>query len=100
MDSLNDMNVEKSLTNASTLLKGYEYANEISNTFTTLTNMSANHGKVMSKSNVLALCHLIELLKAIEMTYHKKKDFLIFAVQYIVQDSLNRLLLIIQAARV
>ncbi len=100
MDSLNDMDLEKSLQNANVLLKGYDYANEISNTFTVLTNMSANMGKVMSKSNVLALCHLIELLKAIEIEYHKKKEFLIFAIQYILQDLLNKLLGIIQAARV
>ena len=100
MDALNEINVEKAFKNADLLLQGARFANEITNLYTVLTNMSANMSKVMTKSSVLSLCHLIELLKAIQMTYHKKKDILVFNVQLILQELVTRLLNYVQAARV
>lgn len=100
MDALNDVNAEKSFKNADLLLKGVDYANEIHNLYTVLTNTSANMSKIMTKSSVLSLCHLIELLKAIQMQYHKKKEFMAFAIQFILQELSLKLLNIIQAARV
>ena len=100
MDALNDLNFDKALKNADLLLQGAKYANEIANLYTVLTNMSANMSKVMTKSSVLSLCHLVELLKAIQMTYHKKKDFLVVNLQLILQELVTRILTHIQSARV
>jgi WASH complex subunit 7 len=100
MEALNELNFEKAFKNADLLLQGVIFANEITNLYTILTNMSASLSKVMTKSSVLSLCHLVELLKAIQMTYHKKKEFLVFNVQLILQELVTRLLNYIQAARV
>jgi WASH complex subunit 7 len=100
MDALNDFNFDKALKNAGLLLQGAKYANEITNSYTVLTNMSANMSKVMTRSSVLSLVHLVELLKAIQMTYHKKKDYLVINMQLILQELVTKVLSHVQAARV
>jgi WASH complex subunit 7 len=100
MDALNDFNFDKALKNADLLLQGAKYANEITNSYTVLTIMSANMSKVMTKSSVLSLVHLVELLKAIQMTYHKKKDYLVINMQLILQELVTKVLSHVQAARV
>ena len=100
MDALNDFNFDKAMRNADLLLQGAKYANEIINLYTVLTNMSANMSKVMTKSSVLSLVHLVELLKAIQMTYHKKKDFIVINMQLILQELVTKVLNHVQAARV
>jgi WASH complex subunit 7 len=100
METLCDADEEKSTKSADTLLKGLSYAQGIYNSFTILINMSANLEKVVTKSSLLSLCHLIELLKAIQITYHKKKEFIAFALQNITQALTNRLLSFVMAAKV
>ena len=100
METLGDVDEEKSTKCAETLLKGLSYAQGIFNSFTLLINMSANLEKVVTKSSLLSLCHLIELLKAIQITFQKKKEFIAFAIQNIVQALTNRLLSFVMAAKV
>jgi WASH complex subunit 7 len=98
-ERLNDSNEDKSVQNADLLLKGLQYATSINNTFTLITGMSTDMGKTMTKSSVLSLCHLVELLKAIQMTYHKKKEPFIFTIQNIIQALCNKLLSFVMAAK-
>lgn len=53
----------------------------------------------MSKSNVLELCRLLELLKSIQKAYYEKKEILTIAKQHILQLTQRILLSFIQNAK-
>lgn len=66
---------------------------------TSILNLSISLDVPMTKSCILELCKYIELLKAVQLAYHEKKEFLILGKQYILQSTNRRLLAYIQAAR-
>ena len=53
----------------------------------------------MTKSNVIDLCRLIELLKSIQKAYYEKKEFLTLSKQYVLQLTQRVLLSFIQNAK-
>jgi len=53
----------------------------------------------MTKSNVIDLCRLIELLKSIQKAYYEKKEFLTLSKQYILQLTQRIVLSFIQNAK-
>ena len=53
------------------LMTGLSHAQSLSNWITTTLNICAVLSKPMSKSAVLALCRSVELLKAIDFTFHR-----------------------------
>lgn len=54
------------------VLQGLLYAYNISHLVKTIMNLHVALAKPMTKTAVHALCRLIELLKAIEHTYHRR----------------------------
>jgi len=99
MQSINDLSIQACLTYDQTLLQGCDYANYITNMVTTILNLSISLDTPMTKSCILELCRYIELLKAIQIAYYEKKEFLTVGKQYIMQSTNRRLLAYIQAAR-
>ncbi|CAH1784090.1 unnamed protein product, partial [Owenia fusiformis] len=102
--------MESNLSKASTLIEdlnnrctlfiqGMLYACTISHNVRTTMNMHFSMQKPMTKSSVLALCKLIELLKAIEMTFHRRSMLVAESVNHILQHLSFIALTIIQAAK-
>jgi len=96
MQSMNDLSIQSCLTYDQTLLQGCDYANYITNMITTVLNLSISLDTPMTKSCIIELCRNIELLKAIQIAYYEKKEFLTIGKQYIMQSTNRRLLAYIQ----
>ena len=79
--------------------KGLDYANYISNLVSSFLNLSIHLNSAMTKSNVIDLCRLIELLKSIQKAYYEKKEFLTLSKQYILQLTQRIVLSFIQNAK-
>ena len=81
------------------LKKGLDFANYISNLVSSFLNLSIHLNSAMTKSNVIDLCRLIELLKSIQKAYYEKKEFLTLSKQYVLQLTQRVLLSFIQNAK-
>ena len=92
MQSLNELSVQSCLSYEQLFMQGIEYSNYLNYTVSLFLNLALNLRAGITKSNILELCKLIELVKAIQKTYYEKKEFICVAKQYILQ-SLNRKLL-------
>ena len=61
------------------------YAYNINHLVRTYMNLHVALSKPMTKTAVLALCKLVELLKAIEHTFHRRSMLIAESVNHIVQ---------------
>eukprot|EP00057_Strongylocentrotus_purpuratus_P018431 XP_011672905.1 PREDICTED: WASH complex subunit 7 [Strongylocentrotus purpuratus] len=88
--------MESSLTQANTVIEdlthkctlfihGLLFAYNISNLVHTVMNLHAHMNKPMTKTAVLALCRLIEMLKSIEHTFHRRTMLVPESVTHIIQ---------------
>nr|XP_033806701.1 LOW QUALITY PROTEIN: WASH complex subunit 4 [Geotrypetes seraphini] len=66
-------------------VQGYVYACGLSNIIKTTMNLHMSLQKPMTKTSVKALCRLVELLKAIEHTFHRKSMVMADSVSHITQ---------------
>eukprot|EP00794_Sanderia_malayensis_P006146 gene6146-6852_t len=85
--------------NAILFIQGLLYAYNISHLVRTIMNLHVALSKPMTKSAVLAFCRLIELLKAIEHTFHRRNmqiaDSIIYIAHFLSMNAIN----IIDAAK-
>jgi hypothetical protein len=100
MQSLSEFKLETLISYEQTFMQGVEVASFISNLISTILNLSFSLETPMTKSCVLELGRLIELIKAIQIGFHEKKEFIVISKQYFVQLVNRKLLAFIQAARV
>ncbi|XP_043569200.1 WASH complex subunit 4 isoform X3 [Chiloscyllium plagiosum] len=74
-------------------IQGILYANSLSNIIRTTMNLYMSMQKPMTKTSVKALCRLVELLKAIEHTIHRRTmviaDSVCHIAQYLQHQALN-----------
>ncbi|XP_076340851.1 strumpellin and WASH-interacting protein isoform X2 [Tachypleus tridentatus] len=77
---LEDLNHRTSL-----LVQGLMLSWSISNQVKTVMNLHVTLAKPMTKTSVLALCRMIEMLKAIEATFHKHTMHICENITHIVQ---------------
>uniref|UniRef100_A0A4W3I8L6 WASH complex subunit 4 n=1 Tax=Callorhinchus milii TaxID=7868 RepID=A0A4W3I8L6_CALMI len=74
-------------------IQGILYANSLSNIIRTTMNLYMSMQKPMTKTSVKALCRLVELLKAIEHTVHRRTmviaDSVCHIAQYLQHQALN-----------
>ncbi|XP_071809991.1 WASH complex subunit 4-like [Asterias amurensis] len=88
--------MESSLTSANTVMEdlthkcnlfihGLLFAFNISNLVRTVMNLHAHMNKPMTKTAVLALCRLIEMLKSIEHTFHRRTMLVAESITHIIQ---------------
>jgi len=77
MDNLNNK--------AILFIQGIKYACSISHMIRTIMNLHVALSKPMTKSAVLAFCRLIELLKAIEHTFHRRSMYVAESINHIIQ---------------
>ncbi|XP_067860697.1 WASH complex subunit 4 [Heptranchias perlo] len=74
-------------------IQGILYANSLSNIIRTTMNLYMSMQKPMTKTSVKALCRLVELLKAIEHTAHRRTmviaDSVCHIAQYLQHQALN-----------
>jgi WASH complex subunit 7 len=82
------------------LLQGVHYAFEISCVLKTITNLHVTLEKPMTKTAVLALCKLVELLKGIQHMYHRHCMTITESVNHVVQHLAYQALSIIVSAKV
>ncbi|XP_046405454.1 WASH complex subunit 4 [Ischnura elegans] len=83
----------------SLFLQGLQYACGISRLLKTVTNLHVYTAKPMTKTAVLAVCRLIELLKGIQHMYHRHCMSVAESVNHIVQHLSYQALKIISAAK-
>ena len=100
MQSLNGINVAQAIAYEPLFIQGVEYANVIVNLITSVVNLSVGLGQPLTKSCVIDMCRHIELLKAIQMTYHLKREFIALGKQYSLQVANRKLLSFIMSAKV
>ncbi|XP_053377942.1 WASH complex subunit 4-like isoform X3 [Mercenaria mercenaria] len=67
------------------LIQGLLYGQQIQHLVRTVMNLHVSMQKPMTKTAVLALCKLTELLKAIELTFHRKTLLISEHVHHILQ---------------
>jgi WASH complex subunit 7 len=82
------------------LLQGVQYACEIGHLLKTITNLHAALAKPMTKTAVLALCKLVELLKGIQHMYHRHYMTTAQSINHVVQHLAFQALSIIVSAKV
>ena len=82
------------------LLQGLLYAYSIRQLVSTTLNLHVSLQKPMTKASVLAMCRVVELLKAIEHTFHRRTMLLAESLNHIVQNVGHRLLVTFKAVRV
>ncbi|XP_031573328.1 WASH complex subunit 4-like [Actinia tenebrosa] len=80
-----DSLVENLHTRCILFVQGILYAYNLSHLIRTVMNMHLVMSKPMTKTAVLALCRLIELLKAIESTFHRRSMLIAQNANHIVQ---------------
>nr|KAG5706407.1 hypothetical protein BaRGS_033168 [Batillaria attramentaria] len=66
-------------------IQGLLYAYNISHLVKTVMNLHVSLQKPMTKTAVLSLCRLIELLKAIEHTFHRRTMLVAESINHVVQ---------------
>ncbi|XP_033098788.1 WASH complex subunit 4-like isoform X2 [Anneissia japonica] len=69
----------------SLFIQGLLWAHNISHLVKTVMNIHAYTNKPLTKTAVLALCRLIELLKSIEATFHRRTMVIAESITHIVQ---------------
>jgi len=77
---LEDMNNKCAL-----FIQGLLYSYSISHLVKTIMNLHVSLAKPMTKTSVLSLCHLIELIKAIEHTFHRRSMLVGSSINHIIQ---------------
>jgi WASH complex subunit 7 len=82
------------------LLQGIQYACEISHLLKTVTNLHVTLAKPMTKTAVLALCKLVEILKGIQHMYHHHYMTIAESINHVVQHLAFKALNIIVSAKV
>ncbi|XP_069694005.1 WASH complex subunit 4 isoform X2 [Periplaneta americana] len=80
-------------------LQGVAYASEINRLLKTMTNLHVTLAKPMTKTAVLALCKLIELLKGIQHMYHRHYITIAESINHVVQHLAFQALSIIATAK-
>jgi len=74
-------------------VQGLLYAYSISHMIKTIMNLHVALSKPMTKSAVLAFCRLIELLKAIENTFHRRSmaiaEIILYTIHFLIINCLN-----------
>eukprot|EP00795_Rhopilema_esculentum_P002023 gene2023-17584_t len=74
-------------------IQGILYAYTISHMIRTIMNLHVALSKPMTKSAVLAFCRLIELLKAIENTFHRRSmlvtDMILYIIHFLSVNSIS-----------
>ncbi|XP_065673596.1 WASH complex subunit 4 isoform X2 [Hydra vulgaris] len=80
-------------------LWGVKYAYNISHLIRTVMNLHVALSKPMTKSAVLAFCRLIELLKAIEYTFHRRSMYIVQSINHIRQHLSFKALHIVDSAK-
>ncbi|CAM9441528.1 WASH complex subunit 4 isoform X1 [Lampetra fluviatilis] len=92
--------VSSDLTNRCSLfIQGILYAFNLSNIVRTTMNLHATLQKPMTKTTVKALCRLVELLKAIEFTFHRRTMMVAECVSHITQHLQYQALTAIASAK-
>lgn len=82
------------------LFQGVQYACEISHLLKTVTNLHVTLAKPMTKTSVLALCKLVELLKGIQHMYLHHNMTIAKSINHVVQHLAFQALSIIVSAKV
>ena len=82
------------------VLQGLLYACSIQQLVSTTMNLHVSLQKPMTKASVLAMCRLIELLKAIEDSFHRRTMLLAESMNHIVQNVSHKALMILKTVRV
>jgi WASH complex subunit 7 len=82
------------------ILQGVQYACEISRLLKTITNLHVTLAKPMTKTAVLALCKLVELLKGIQHIYHRHYMTIAESINHVLQHLAFQALNIIGSAKV
>ena len=72
----------------------------IGNLVRTTLNLHSEQGKPMTKSGVLAICKLIELLKCIQYTFHRQSMTVATYITHIVNHYELSLLLMLETSMV
>ncbi|XP_019624304.1 PREDICTED: WASH complex subunit SWIP-like [Branchiostoma belcheri] len=84
--TLNQKNLMEDLTSRCTLfIQGILYAYSLSHLIKTTMNLHVSMNKPMTKTAVLSLCRLIELLKAIDHTFHRRTMLIADSIHHITQ---------------
>ncbi|XP_057296069.1 WASH complex subunit 4-like isoform X2 [Hydractinia symbiolongicarpus] len=80
-------------------IQGVKYAFNISHMIRTIMNLHVALSKPMTKSAVLAFCRLIELLKAIECTFHRRSMYVAESINHIIQHLSFKAMVIVDTAK-
>jgi WASH complex subunit 7 len=91
--------VETLNSRCSLFLQGLLHAYSIRHLVVTIMNLHVTLAKPMTKASVLALCRLIELLKAIESTFHRRTMLLAESFNHVIQNLSQRALSVIASAK-
>lgn len=81
------------------LMIGVKLACEISKQLKTLMNLHAALGKPMTKTVVLSLCKMVELLKSIEITYNHYYFSIAESVNHVLQYLIYQVLITVSGAK-
>jgi len=81
-------------------LQGLLYAYSIRQLVTTTMNLHVSLQKPMTKASVLVTCRLVELLKAIEHTFHRRTMLLAECLNHIIQNVSHRVLTTLKTVKV
>lgn len=82
------------------LIDGIKLVKKISEMVKWIINLHADKGRPMSKSVVMALCRLIEVMKCFQFMFHKKMLPLVYAVLLISQHLSHKALTLLRNIRV
>ncbi|XP_077067097.1 WASH complex subunit 4 [Siphateles boraxobius] len=82
-----------------TFVQGILYAYSISTIIKTTMNMYMSMQRPMTKTSVKALCRLVELLKAVEHTFHRRSVVVADSVSHITQQLQSQALASISTAK-
>ncbi|KAI7811908.1 WASH complex subunit 4 [Triplophysa rosa] len=82
-----------------TFVQGILYAYSISTIIKTTMNMYMSMQRPMTKTSVKALCRMVELLKAVEHTFHRRSLVVADSVSHITQQLQSQALASISAAK-
>lgn len=80
-------------------IQGLSLAYDIKHLLTTVMNLHVIHHKAMSKTSVLALCRLFELLKTIECTFHRHSMLVAEYINHVIQHLGFQTIVIVREAK-
>lgn len=91
----------KHLQKASNLLiEAIKFVKKISEIVKWIANLHADKGRPMSKSVLVALCRLVEILKCFQFIFHEKLLPLVYIISLISQQLSHKALTILRNIRV